>query len=321
VLAVWLWARETTGRTRWRGFALMSGAVIALGVRRMEVYVALASLALPVGTYGLFRWAREPGQLRWLGVAALAAVILQGVLGGLRVAWLKDELGVFHGVLAQSFLLLLGSIALRTTHWWQALAVSPAWGRLRGALLAVTALVFLQLTLGALMRHRHAGLAVPDFPLAHRRVWPQTDTESIRLYNQQRLEVHAAHPITATDVTLHMAHRMGAVVVLVAVVVVWRRARRSLPAGDWLRRGANACLVLVGIQFSLGAFTVWTNKAADIATAHVAVGSLILLLSGLLCHLAAARNRATALPVAESSSRQARNAGADCPDREPCPAS
>jgi cytochrome c oxidase assembly protein subunit 15 len=36
------------------------------------------------------------------------------------------------------------------------------------------------------------------------------------------------------------------------------------------------------VQFLLGACTIWTNKAADIATAHVATGALTLVLGALL---------------------------------------
>jgi heme A synthase len=35
-------------------------------------------------------------------------------------------------------------------------------------------------------------------------------------------------------------------------------------------------LVLTFVQITLGAWTIWSNKAADIATAHVAVGAIML---------------------------------------------
>lgn len=283
-LAGWLWARETRGRDRWLGLGAMALAVGLLGVRAMPVYVGLAGLALPVMAWGLWRFAKQPAGLRWLGVVALAAVILQGVLGGLRVTWLKDELGVFHGLLAQSFLVLLTVTAVLSTAWWRrGLVQSDEVRVLRLPFVVATVLIFGQLTLGATMRHRHAGLAVPDFPLAYGRLWPRLDEEAVRRYNQQRIEVVAAHPITATDVVLHMAHRLGACVVVGAVVWVWTRSRRRLAAGHPVRRLAAVWLGLIGVQFTLGAVTVWTNKAADIATAHVAVGALALLIGGVMC--------------------------------------
>jgi cytochrome c oxidase assembly protein subunit 15 len=284
VLAGWLWVRETGGQARWTGLGVMALAVGLLGVRAMPVYVGLAGLAFPVMGWGLWRFAQQPTGLRWLGVTALAAVILQGVLGGLRVAWLKDELGVFHGLLAQSFLVLLTVTAVLSSAWWRRGVPDANDVRtLRLPFLVATALVFGQLTLGATMRHRHAGLAVPDFPLAYGRVWPRVDEESVRRYNQQRIEVVAAHPITATDVVLHMAHRFGACLVVGAVGWALVRARRRLALGHPVRRLAAGWLGLIGVQFALGAVTVWTNKAADIATAHVAVGALALLIGGVLC--------------------------------------
>lgn len=285
-LAAWLWIAETQGRVRAVGVSLMVVAVGLLGFRAMPVYLTLAALALPAMVWGLYRFAREPSGLRWLGVTALAAVILQGVLGGLRVAWLKDEIGVFHGMLAQSFLVLTGTIALLGTRWWREPEHPSSPRVVRRMLLFATLLVLVQLGLGASMRHRHAGLAVPDFPLAYGRVWPPTDDASIRRYNQQRLEVVAVQPLERADVLLHMTHRLGAGAVVGAVLLAFFTSRRHLEPGHVLRRGTAAWLALVLVQFALGALTVWTNKAADIATAHVAVGSLILLGGGLLCAVA-----------------------------------
>src|SRR5438093_7623331 len=60
--------------------------------------------------------------VRNLGVIALAGVIFQGILGGLRVTMLKDEIGIFHACIAQAFLALLVVIALVTTNFWRSLA-------------------------------------------------------------------------------------------------------------------------------------------------------------------------------------------------------
>ena len=56
--------------------------------------------------------------LRNLGVIAVIGVILQGVLGGLRVTMMKDQIGIFHACVAQAFLVLLVFIALTTTRSW-----------------------------------------------------------------------------------------------------------------------------------------------------------------------------------------------------------
>src|SRR5438105_13168726 len=67
-------------------------------------------------------WLVEPRRwVRILGIAAVGAVILQGVLGGLRVTMLKDEIGIFHACLAQAFFGLIVVIALVTSRSWRAL--------------------------------------------------------------------------------------------------------------------------------------------------------------------------------------------------------
>src|SRR5689334_22894306 len=67
--------------------------------------------------------------VRRLGVFALLAVILQGVLGGLRVTLLKDQIGVFHASLAQAFFGLIVFIGVvRSAAWQRGLLGSSALG-------------------------------------------------------------------------------------------------------------------------------------------------------------------------------------------------
>jgi cytochrome c oxidase assembly protein subunit 15 len=229
-------------------------------------------------------WRRETRRwVRWTGVAAFIGVVVQGVLGGLRVTLLKDELGIVHAALAQLFLLLVSGIALVTTGAWRRGGVVPPPSRCLGnGLCFVSGLVLAQLILGAAMRHQHAGLAIPDFPLAYGRWWPATDPDAIAFYNQNRIEVHAANPITAGHITLHMAHRLGALLILVGVAGCAWRTWRELGFRRPFARGCAAWLALVLVQVTLGAVTVWTNKSADLTTAHVAVGAMALVVGSLL---------------------------------------
>jgi heme A synthase len=93
-------------------------------------------------------------------------------------------------------------------------------------------------------------------------------------------------PITAYDVHLHLTHRLGACLVAASVAGAWWITRRRLGPKHLLTRSAIGWLGLVGVQFGLGAATVWTGKPADLATAHVAVGSLILAFGGVLTAMA-----------------------------------
>ena len=228
--------------------------------------------------------------LRWLGVIGFFAVVLQGVLGGLRVVLFKDEIGVFHATLAQLFFALTVAIALFTSRWWTerfaaqlserraALEISAP---LRQLILATTILIFLQLVLGATMRHQHAGLAIPDFPLAYGKIWPAMDADSVANYNARRAEVTAQNPITSSQVALQMVHRAMALLIVISVALCVRKALQSRAA--MLSRLTTGWLGLILIQAGLGAWTIWSNKAADVATAHVIVGALSLVTGVLGC--------------------------------------
>src|SRR6266850_7274919 len=186
-------------------------------------------------------WVREDRRwLRWLGIAALVAVILQGILGGLRVTWMKDELGIFHAALAQLFFALLCSIALFASPWWRDASSTGVNARdlaiLRNFCVTATLLIFLQLLIGATMRHQHAGLAIPDFPTAYGRVWPVTDPAAIAQYNQLRVEATALKPITAFQVVLQMVHRIGALAICGLVAAAACFALLRLRENRLLRR-------------------------------------------------------------------------------------
>jgi cytochrome c oxidase assembly protein subunit 15 len=136
------------------------------------------------------------------------------------------------------------------------------------------------------MRHQHAGLAIPDFPLAYGKAWPPTDPASVALYNQRRIEIVSMNPITSFQIVLQMAHRLTALLIAGAVGFAAWATRRRFGAGHSLSRLALFWLGLVLAQALLGAATIWSNKAADVATLHVLAGALSLLTGSLLCRAA-----------------------------------
>lgn len=230
-------------------------------------------------------WLKEPRLwMRWLGTFAFVAVVLQGVLGGLRVTLYKDEIGIVHAALAQIFLVTVSLIAFFTSKRW----VEWNEGGERASksvvciLAGTTALIFAQLVLGATMRHQHAGLAVPDFPLAYGRAWPPLDDASIELFNRQRVDSRDFNPITGFQIVLHMTHRMVALCIVAgACGCAWLLKRRLGRTSAWFRV-ALAWLGLIWAQAALGAATVLTNKAADVATLHVVFGAASLVIGALL---------------------------------------
>jgi cytochrome c oxidase assembly protein subunit 15 len=273
--------------------ALLAGALgVLLGWPRRWSDALVAGLTGAALFGSSFAWPRcepSPRWLRRLGLAALLAVVLQGVLGGLRVVLFRDQLGIFHATLAQLFFALVCALALFTSDWWQkgATEVRAGFeaGRIPLLVLATTVLILGQLILGAWMRHQHAGLAIPDFPLAYGKLWPRMDAASVALYNQRRLEIVSLNPITSFQIGLQMAHRLVAVLILAGVgACAWGTLRR-LGAGSALGKLALAWLGLVLAQALLGALTIWSDKAADIATAHVLGGALCLALGTLQCLL------------------------------------
>jgi cytochrome c oxidase assembly protein subunit 15 len=254
--------------------------------------LAASAVGLLTVLLAVWLWLKESrAWVRWLGLIAVLAVVFQGVLGGLRVVLYKDQIGIFHAALAQLFFVLVCAIALFTSGWWRNLPkvseeIAGSRG-LRTLLLAGSLLILAQLALGATMRHQHAGVAIPDFPLAYGKVWPALDQASIDSYNAHRLQVSEKNPITASQIALQMVHRITAVLILGVVAFAAFATRKQLGSRNPLSRGSLAWLGLILAQGVLGAVTIWSNKAADIATAHVVVGALSLAMGAMLTIVAA----------------------------------
>lgn len=97
--------------------------------------------------------------VRWLTVAVLIAVCAQGGLGGARVVLADRTLAMLHGCLAELFFSLCVVLLVVTGRWW-ATAGDPATGddwvpsrRLIGWTATIAGLAFVQVLLGAQLRH------------------------------------------------------------------------------------------------------------------------------------------------------------------------
>jgi len=230
----------------------------------------------------IWLWRRESRRwLRNLGFAALGAVILQGVLGGLRVTLLKDEIGVFHACLAQGFFGLLIVITLATSRLWQRISTegfpSGAAQSLARVAILTTSVIYAQLALGATMRHEHRDLAILDFPTAYGQAIPTLTTARLAEINAWR-NARALSEVVPFHIWLQMAHRFLALVIATGVVACLVRARAAELRDTPLARLSDAWFLLLACQITLGAWVIWSNKAADIATAHVAIGATMLAL-------------------------------------------
>jgi heme a synthase len=128
----------------WSG--MVGGVFYEHSHRLLGALVGLLTLALAATLW------RRGGRLRVLGVAAVAAVIAQGVVGGLRVVLQTETLAMVHGPLAQAFFALVVSLAL-VTSVRMARPVPPMERATRGLTLAAAVLVYLQIVFGALLTH------------------------------------------------------------------------------------------------------------------------------------------------------------------------
>ena len=225
-------------------------------------------------------WLSEDRQwVRKLGVIGLVGVILQGILGGVRVTMMKDEIGIFHACVAQAFLGLLVFIALVTTNFWRSIRdvvldlknFAPT----KTLAIAITVAIYMQLALGATMRHQHRDLSILDFPTANGAWIPDTSAAALAKLNAWR-DARGLSDVTAFQIWLQMAHRFLAFIIAIAVIAFALRVWRDAPRFAALKRLSIFWVALVICQIALGAWTIWSNKAADVATAHVALGAVML---------------------------------------------
>ena len=202
--------------------------------------------------------------VRWLGIAAVVAVVAQAVLGGITVLYLLPvPVLILHACLAQLFFCATVSLAVVTSRAWSEGAAEPSSsGRspsgetfplFRSLSLATTVAIFIQLILGAARRHKALGLL--------------------------------PHVIWAVVVSL--------LILSVAFVALSRiprdqRALRLLPATAGL---------FVLVQLALGYGSYWTRMTTAsapqpepsmilVTTAHVAGGALLLAISLIVTLLA-----------------------------------
>ena len=137
---------------------LTGNVLFAQGHRIVAASVGLLTLGLAIW----LSLVEKRAWLRRLGWIALAAVIVQAVLGGVSVLLLlPPAVSVSHACLAQLFFSLTVAIALFTSRGWQhspELVVDHGWPSLRSLAIVTPTVVLLQIALGAGFRHRAMGV-------------------------------------------------------------------------------------------------------------------------------------------------------------------
>ena len=225
-----------------------------------------SGVGLLIVVLAVWLWRAEPRRwVRRLGYIALAAVITQGILGGITVLWfLPDAVSIAHAGLAQLVFCLTVSIALVTSPGWQrgyesereAPSRAAAGDRVLQVIAAlVTGSIYAQIIVGATMRHTGAGLAIPDFPLAFGQLVP---------------------PVWTAPIAIHYAHRVGALLVSALGLAVVGHVLYHHAGRPELRRPSLLLLALLALQITLGALTVVSGKHYLINSLHVVTGAMVL---------------------------------------------
>lgn len=235
--------------------------------RLLGAMMGLLSIGLCVAAYV----AKASRQIRKLGVWLVILVVTQGLLGGLRVKLdalnleidhnlYAQTFAVAHATLAQIFLCLLVAFAVMTSKsWMQRSAGFSEAPSNRVALFGLIACltIILQLIIGAVMRHSYAGLAITTFPYSHP-------------------DGYWIPPAFNFKVTIHFAHRVGGIVVTIALVAfavkIWKEPQSRRALG----KSAIALLALLAVQIYLGAMVIWTVRNPHAATFHMLNGAFLL---------------------------------------------
>lgn len=206
-------------------------------------------------------WRKESRSwVRKLGWWTLAAVCVQGALGGLTVHLLLPTWNsTAHAALAQITFCMTVALAMVTAKKWDdnvTKTSSPLTKRLRSLALISIGVIFIQLLLGAVMRHEEAGLAISTFPLA--------ENGSI------------IPDFTSSGVALNFAHRLWAIVVGTIVIMTGIAGLKASREHQEFRASSILGILLVLMQITLGMITIWSAKDPNWTSLHVVGGAAVL---------------------------------------------
>ncbi len=234
--------------------------------------LAMVMGLLSIGLCATAHFSKSAPSVRKMGNWLVVIVITQGLLGGLRVKLdalnlqidhnlYARSFAIAHATLAQLFLCLLVAFVISNSRSWieknAGFTSTPKPSLSAFGYVACGAIV-LQLIVGAIMRHAQAGLAIPTFPLT-----PQ-DT--------------LIPPVFNFAIGIHFAHRVGAVIVTIAVIAFCIRVWKNAASRKALGKSAAALLALLLIQVTLGALVIWKVRNEHVTTLHMLNGAFTLAL-------------------------------------------
>ena len=272
--------------------AVPTGAVTATKawIEMLHRYAATAIGALVAVLAALaLRAARRAGGRIGSGWAlwTLVWICIQGAFGALTVAWrLYPAIVSLH---------LLGGVGLLAMLAIQAERYAPRPlslpAGLRAGLVAVAVLTVVQIALGAWVSSNYAVLACTDFPTCQGSWWPEMDVAEAFVVRRPLGAGSDGYLPFAALTAIHMAHRLGALVLIAAVVAfAWRLHLAGAATRPW----ALAVLGLIAWQVASGLGNVLLGWPLAAALAHTAgAAALVVVLTVLLVRSAVPRSAAT----------------------------
>ena len=212
---------------------------------------------------------KQPGMPKKLPWLLLGIVIFQGVLGMWTVTWQLKPLAVtghlLGGMTTFSLLLWMWLTTRKPATAAAPAAAAPDWLRpLAGVALL---LVALQIFLGGWTSTNYAALACPDLPTCHGSYLPELDVgEAFTLWRGLGINYEGGVLDVPARVTIHYFHRIGALVVTAALLLLAGLLLRQ-PLPLWRRLGW-ALLGVLALQITLGISIVHLQLPLLLAAAH-----------------------------------------------------
>lgn len=276
VLVLFSWAFVRSGKKALEVVALVFFLAVTLGVfiaagderfdagrKQMFLSIALGLSLIPI-VWLIWSWrARSWSLVEKLSSLALLMVTTQAIFGGLRVTEISDAFAVIHGCFAQAFFCVLILIAMASSRQWATMRLEEPFARLKVTKIiaaSLTGLVFLQLILGAKMRHFHRS-GVPDTDLF------MTQGAWIPSFEDPIIAVLFLHKFTAACV-------------LFFAIGIAIRFFAGKPESDG--KGLRFISWIVGLiffQIVLGLSVIGTEKSFWVTNVHVLNGLTILALA------------------------------------------
>ena len=237
-------------------------------------------LATIVGamTLGLAIWLgliEKRNNVKKLGYFALILVIIQGLLGGLTVMFfLPTAISMIHGITAQTFLLVIILIAFALSREYS--NGNSQLDSNRSIVLILFVAVYIQLILGAWMRHTESGLAIYDFPKMAGQWLPIFNDKMLTAINDWRFDMDYPE-VAMQQVVIHFLHRLGAFVIFILTIVMgYRLHQQKSTYSKMIQLNIFAIYVFVALQILLGVLTIWTAKGPFITSFHVMNGAAVM---------------------------------------------